>query len=235
MHVVADRIVRDETFVKGKSYCEFCKHPLSFFDLLPIISFLYLRGKCRYCGKKLSWYYPISELVTAFVFAINTVVIGIASPILLLITLFIVSCFLIILFADIKYGIIPDKIVYPLFVGILIFRLLTGVHTLLPYVFSALGAGIFFLLLFLITKGRGMGFGDVKYAVVMGLFLGFPGIIYGLYIAFLTGAFVSFILILWKRKKIKSTIPFGPFLVFGTLSVFFFPQFIEKIVNMVLP
>src|SRR3989344_5965745 len=98
---------------------------------------------------------------------------------------------------------------------------------------SAVGASLFFLALFLITKGRGMGFGDVKFAFLMGLVLGFPGIIVALYIAFLTGALVGCILIIWRRKKMFGTsIPFGPFLVLGTfVSIFWGESIFQRILS----
>ena len=235
MLVVADRMIRDETFFKGRSYCEQCKHTLSYWDLVPLFSFLFLHGTCRYCKVKLSYYYPLSELLTGFVFLLVYLTIGTSSLPQLFFYVYIASSLLVIFLADIKYGIIPDKIVYPALFFTLLFQVMTNTSLLMHYIFSSIGAGGFFLSLFVITKGRGMGFGDVKLAVLMGLLLGFPSIIYALYIAFLTGAFVSLILILWRKKEIKSTIPFGPFLVFGTSIVLFFPQFVDNIVMKVLP
>lgn len=233
--LTADRIIRDETFLKGRSYCEYCKHTLSFWDLFPVASFLFMGGKCRYCQKKLSWRYPFSEVTTGVVFVLTYMAIGISSFPQLLFYLFVVSALLVILLSDVQYGIIPDKIVYPLFLFILLFRVLTGEHMYATFFLSSLGSGVFFLLLFLLTKGKGMGFGDVKFSFVIGFLLGFPATVYALYIAFLTGAFVSLILILWRRKQIKSTIPFGPFLVVGTMIVLFSPESVETIVRMVLP
>lgn len=91
----------------------------------------------------------------------------------------------------------------------------------LPYLLSALGAAGFFALLILITRGAGMGWGDVKFAAFMGLFLGFPGTITALYFAFLTGAFVSVTLILRGKKRFGQTIAFGPFLVAATILVWY--------------
>jgi prepilin signal peptidase PulO-like enzyme (type II secretory pathway) len=97
------------------------------------------------------------------------------------------------------------------------------------YLFSASGAFLFFLLLFLFTKGKGMGFGDVKFAFLMGLILGFPKIIVSLYVAFLTGAIVGCILIIWRKKRMSgSSIPFGPFLVVGTLIAIFYGEILFK-------
>ena len=108
--------------------------------------------------------------------------------------------------------------------------------TQLPnYLLSAIGAGAFFLLLYIATKGRGMGFGDVKLALLMGLFLGFPKIVTSLYFAFLTGAVVSVMLILRGKKKLKSHIPFGPFLAGSTIFALFYGHYLwEKIIAAIL-
>jgi prepilin signal peptidase PulO-like enzyme (type II secretory pathway) len=235
LNVLADRLSRDESFITGRSYCEYCRHTLSFLDLIPLLSFLFLLGKCRYCKKKLSWYYPFSELMTGTLFALTIVLLPFSSMLQLFFSLFIVSCFIVIFSADFHYGIIPDKIVFPAVgISLLFYSFIYGAG-IFTYIVSGIGAGLFFLALFLITKGKGMGFGDVKLALFMGIFLGFPGIVYALYIAFLTGAGVSLILILWKKKHIKSTVPFGPFLVFGTLIVFLIPHQIQQLARLVLP
>jgi prepilin signal peptidase PulO-like enzyme (type II secretory pathway) len=235
LHLIADRIIREETFVRGKSYCEKCHHQLSFIDLVPVISFLFLKGKCRYCKTKLSVYYPFSEIFTGVIFLMVVTSVGLTSPLALIFYLYSVSSLIVIFLNDIKYGIIPDKIVYPAVFITFIFQLLTQYPFPLPYLFSAIGSGAFFLLLFLVTKGKGMGFGDVKLGFYMGLLLGFPFIIYALYMAFLTGAFVSLILIMWRRKHLKSTIPFGPFLVIATMIVMLFPHVGDLVIKMIYP
>jgi len=238
--VVVDRLVSKESIWKGRSHCDHCRHNLAAHDLIPVISFLLLGQKCRYCHKKLSWFYPIIELVTGVTFlAVSLVVFQLPGNILILeyqllaIYYFVlISCLIVIFFADLKYGIIPFKIVLFAFVVALIwevilpflnFSFLTvhflGLQTnIISIVLSALAAGGFFFLIFIITKGRGMGFGDVIYAFLMGFVLGYPLIIAGLYLAFVTGAVVSLALVLLKKKNFRGgTIPFGPFLVFGTV------------------
>ena len=121
----------------------------------------------------------------------------------------IIFCALLVIFvADLKYQIIPDSMIL---VGIL------GALLSKPYFIPGIGAALFFLLLWIITKGRGMGLGDVKLGFLLGLFLGFPRIAFALYVAFLTGAIVGVILILRKRAGLKSKIAFGPFLILGAL------------------
>jgi len=236
LNVVVDRLPRKETITRGRSYCEFCKNELAWYDLIPLLSFLILKGKCRYCHKKLSLYYPIIEFGTGILFALTYLFIisnfkfQISNEFLnyksiiinLTYYLFIVSSFIVIFFEDLKFGIIPDKVVFPAIILSLFYSLIVNPQSLTINLASAVGACAFFLILFLITKGKGMGFGDVKLSFLLGLILGFPKIILALYLAFLTGAFVGIILILWKKKRsIKDTIPFGPFLIIGSLLSLF--------------
>ena len=239
LNVLIDRIPRDESFTKGRSYCESCKKNLHFFDLIPVASFIFLKGKCRYCRTSLSLYYPLVEIVTGVMFMLavfnlsfNIYGLKFISVINLLFLLFIISSLIIIFFTDLKYGIIPDKILIPLIIVSFAFVIQDilwiphhlsagGRDDILLNVVSGLAAFFFFLFLYLTTKGRGMGFGDVKLAFFMGLFLGFPKIIFALYVAFLTGALVSIILVLRGKKRFRGgTVPFGPFLVLGTVAGF---------------
>lgn len=238
LNVLADRLPRGESVVKGRSHCEKCKKNLKWFDLIPLLSFLQLRGKCRYCHTPLSFYYPITELVTGIMFVITYLFVANNFPfatfhlpfISLFYYLFIVSSLIVVFFADLKYGIIPDKIILPAVIISFLYLILNTNYLILSHLFSAVGACLFFLILFLITKGRGMGFGDVKFAFLMGLILGFPNIIVSLYIAFLTGAIVGIILIVWRKKRIFGTsIPFGPFLVLGTLIAIFYGEILAQI------
>lgn len=242
LNVFADRLPRDEGFINGRSHCEKCKKELAWYDMIPLLSFVLLKGKCRYCHTQLSWYYPITELTTGMLFAGTFFFIGdgnINSIIIINIIyyLFLVSCLIVVFFADLKYGIIPDKVVFPAILVSFFFLLFTSEVGIVNHILSAVGASLFFLMLFLITKGRGMGFGDVKFAFLMGLVLGFPKIVVSLYIAFLTGAVVGIMLILWRRKKIFGTaIPFGPFLVLGTIiAIFWGERIFELVVPLVLP
>ncbi|MBF8249686.1 MAG: type 4 prepilin peptidase 1, leader peptidase (prepilin peptidase) / N-methyltransferase [Candidatus Levybacteria bacterium] len=237
LNVLADRLPREETIIKGRSHCEKCKKELAWYDLIPLLSFIILKGKCRYCRTPLSFYYPVVEIITGlmfvitFLFTVNNFqfsiynlhsIFNLQFTIYLIYYIFIVSSLIVVFLADMKYGIIPDKIIFPaiLMSGMYLFIIHNSLFMI--HFLSGLGAGLFFLALFLITKGRGMGFGDVKFAFLMGLILGFPNIVVSLYIAFLTGAVIGIILILWRRKKIfGTTIPFGPFLVFGTFLALF--------------
>lgn len=237
LNVLIDRLPRGESVSKGRSHCEKCKKILKWHDLIPVLSFIFLKGKCRYCRTSLSFYYPAVELTTGILFAAvfsfvgggNINFITIINFITVIYYLLITSSLIVIFFADLKYGIIPDKVVLPAIGAALGYLFLSSQLSTLSYFLSAFGACLFFLFLFLVTRGRGMGFGDVKFAFLMGLILGFPNIIIALYIAFLTGAVLGCILILWGKKKlIGESIPFGPFLVFGTGAALFFGADILK-------
>lgn len=244
LNVLVDRLYRGEQFWKGHSYCEKCKKTLAWYDLVPLISFISLKGKCRYCHTSLSWYYFAVELVTGILFALtfaltiqqfsNLAIIP--SPIYTLYAipygLFIVSCFIVIFFSDLKYQIIPDQIV---FLGILIslFYLIFHPSSFIISLLSAVCACLFFLIIFLVTKGKGMGFGDVKLAFWLGLILGFPKIVVGLYLAFVIGAVVAIILVFLKKKKLHGgTISFGPFMVIGAyISIFWGEQLLHLLLQ----
>lgn len=233
LNVLIDRLPQGENPWRGRSRCDYCKKTLGVWDLLPVISFLWLRGKCRYCHKRLSWEYPLLELFTASVFGICGLALlnhYINHPYLGLILtagLIIASSFIVIFFADIKYQIIPDEMIISLLGGSLLFIVFTS-RSLLPYLLTSLIAAGFFLAIYVVTRGRGMGFGDVKLVFALGLFLGFPKALIALYIAFLTGAVVSLILILVKKKRLKSRIAFGPFLVGGSVLSLIFGQYIAQ-------
>jgi len=229
--VVIDRLPKGKTIVKGRSHCDYCKHTLSGFDLVPVISFLALRGKCRYCHSSIGWSTFLIESITGLLFVITFLfeqssfesqLFSIAFFTSLLYYLYIVSSLIAIFFIDLEHGIIPNKIVYPAVVVSLIYLAAFHATSLPQYLLSSLAAFFFFFLLYIFTKKKGMGLGDVKFAFLMGLILGFPGIVIALYIAFLTGAFIACMLVLWRKKKFGGgTVPFGPFLVGGTLVSLF--------------
>lgn len=226
LNCVIYRSEEKKSFLKGRSFCPYCKHQLSWQDLIPVFSFLFLKGKCRYCQKPISWQYPLVEISTALIFLL-------VFNFQLSIFNFIIAPLLIIIFVyDLKHYIIPDKIIYPA-VGIaFIYNLLRLI--LEPGRFSfgvfwaALAATGFFTAIVLISRGKWMGIGDIKLAALMGLILGFPGILVALFLAFFIGAAVGVGLIAAGKKKLSSEVPFGPFLVTGTFIALFWG---EKLLN----
>ena len=249
LNCIIYRLEKNESFLKGRSYCPHCKHILSWGDLIPIFSFLILRGKCRYCHKKISWQYPLVELATGILFFSifystfqhsNTPTF---QQFIQFLYLSIVSCFLIIIFVyDLKHYLIPDKVIYPA-IGIAfiyrLFEILNFAHwdlfviwnlgfwiskPILYPLASAIFAATFFLVIFLLSRGRWLGFGDVKLGFLIGLFLGFPKTLVALFFAYLIGAIIGIELVLAKKKTLKSEVPFGPFLAAGTFIALFWGQ-----------
>ncbi len=220
LNVLIDRLPVGENVLVGRSHCDFCKKTLKWYELIPLFSFIIQGGKCRRCHKKLSLQYPLIELITGLGFVFFYQVLD--YPIIILFAYWIIfSSLLVIFVADLKYQIIPDSMVVAGSIGAAV-RLFSQISPIgfigvLPYVLSAVGALGFFFFLWFITKGRGMGLGDVKLVFLLGLLLGFPGIIVALYAAFLTGAVVGVILILRGKKSLKGQVPFGPFLIIGTI------------------
>ena len=240
LNVVVERLPLGRSIIYPPSHCPHCRHRLGFFDLIPLFSFIFLGRHCRYCKAKISWYYPITELFTGFLFCLTAFMV-IGTPVILfleqltqlwffLYLLFLISIFILVFFIDLRFGIIPFKIVVLALAVILIrfiFLGFTDFHLVLNYLISSISVFVVFLLLFLSTRGRAIGFGDVFFSLLMGLILGFPKILLAVYIAFLTGAFISLILVLVRKKKFKGgTIPFGPFLVFATIVCLFWGDLI---------
>lgn len=228
LNVLIDRLPNGESIWWGRSHCDHCKKTLRWYELIPILSWIIQGGKCRRCRKSLSIQYPLIELITAVILVY--IYLQTPNPPIVLSSYLIVLSLLVIFLADLKYQIIPDSMIITGVVGtlLLIFTMNYELSTM-NLLLSALSASAFFFLLWLITRGRGMGFGDVKLAFLMGLFLGFPKIIIALYAAFLTGALVGVILILAQNKSLKTKIAFGPFLIWGTLVAWFWGERIVAI------
>ena len=253
LNCVIYRLERGESFFSGRSYCPHCQHVLNWQDLIPVFSFLILKGKCRYCSQKISWQYPLVELATALLF-ISLLNLTQVRPVYNLtqvgpvyFCLLLISCFLVIIFVyDLRHYIIPDKVVYPA-IGIAFLYQLFGTfefrvsnlfrvssfefrifEPMLNPLFSAILASIFFLLIVLVSKGKWMGVGDIKLAFLMGLILGWSNILVALFLAFSIGAIIGIGLIISGKKTLKSEVPFGPFLVTGTFLAMFWG---ERIIN----
>lgn len=221
LNVVILRLKTRESILFTRSHCPHCGKVLKWHQLIPLVSFLIQKGKCTYCKKKISWQYPLVELLTASLFLL---IFNFKLPFLITFYYFLIASFLIVISVyDLKYYLIPDEIIYPAIIIVLLFNLTLHHYTILLsktfwilMLLSLSGAGFFFLIV-LISKGKWMGLGDVKLAVFMGLLLGWPSILLALFLSFIIGGFVGLILILFGRKTLKSEIPFGPFLCLGTL------------------
>ncbi|MBI2040267.1 prepilin peptidase [Candidatus Microgenomates bacterium] len=279
---LADRSLRNGTFW-GRSYCPHCKKILQWYDLLPILSYIFLKGRCRYCGDKIGMEYLVVEVgmgvligflfwqqfnnFQSFDFAQDKFsIFNFQSSIFildLLYKIFFISTLAVLFLTDLKKMFIPDRITLPA-IGISITfiivitvikiiylynylsqtvlgRLLLPPHSdyflrhayyaaqpFLGSLLMGLLIGGFFMTLIIITKGKGMGGGDVKLGALMGLGLGFPNALVATMLAFLLGAGVAIVLMVAGKKRFGQSIPFGPFLVLGSLIALFWG---ERIIN----
>ena len=215
----------------GRSMCPHCQHELAVKDLIPVLSWLWLGGKCRYCRRPIGWQYPLVELSTLGLYLTSYVywpygfdVFGIA---LLVTWLTLLIGLVALLVYDLRWMILPNRLVYPLYSLALaqIVVLIVQAGSLKPLVGAAGGilvtSGVFYGL-FQISKGQWIGGGDVKLAVILGVFAG--GFIEGvilIFIASLLGTIVSLPLVIMGKGRGKQ-IPFGPFLIIATIIVYLF-------------
>lgn len=224
INVVIDRSVKFESLL-GRSYCDFCRAKLSAFDLVPIVSFAALGGRCRYCRRKISWQYPAVEIACGILFTFvfyHLASLGILHYAVLAYYLFILSIFLIVAIVDLKYSLIPTSFVYlASFVALFYDYFYLTSDEFVNNVVVAFALALFFLLVVLITRGRGMGSGDIPLVFLIGLILGWPAALGAIFLAFVLGATVAIILLILGRKKFGQTIPFAPFLIFGAIIALF--------------
>lgn len=224
LNVVIYRIPRKLSLVRPGSHCPECKEKIKFYDNIPLLSYLVLKGRCRYCSARIPIKYPLIEIATAVFFIANYVFFGLTFMTLLG-TIF--CCILIIVtMIDIEFRIIPNVLILPaLVIGLLINIFLVKEVWWKPLAFSA-GSFVFMLIIHLIYP-KGMGLGDVKFSAVLGAFLS-QAVVVGLFLGFLFGSLFGLVMIIVKKRRLKQTIPFGPFLSLGSLFALFWGRYILK-------
>ena len=213
------RIPRNESIVYPASHCPKCHSNISPKDNIPLLSYILLKGRCRNCKSKISIQYPVVEFLTGFIYLIIYLIYGLSIQTLIYIIL--ASSLIIISFIDLNEQIVPDVISLP---GIVLGFIISFFVPYISFVNSALGilAGGGIILIIglagsVIFKKEAMGGGDVKLAAMIGAFLGWRYIIISLFLGFFLGAIVGIILILSKIKSREDVVPFGPFIVTGSL------------------
>lgn len=230
--VVISRMHTGRSIVKGRSKCDRCAKTLAWYELIPVVSFIFQRAKCRGCKGELSYAHPLRELTMGIVFVLLYIhTLGLGLSLNMSVAYFIVSCIvasilMVIFVYDMRHKIIPDELIYTL--GILGLGCIAySTYTTGSFVFlgDALIAGPLiatpFFLIWLISKGRAMGFGDVKLALVLGWLLGITLGIAMLFVSFWIGGLVGvFLLALTKKYSLKSEVPFAPFMIVATALVF---------------
>ena len=235
LNVLIDRLPQEKK-ITGRSVCDECGHQLSWYDLIPIFSFFLLKGYCRYCRKKISFQYLLVEILTGlmFIFVFLTYVkniqeIYIWQNWLVILSLWgIFSCFIVIFFSDVKYHLISDYILLALFGFSFFLKLFYHSAEITKQfqidIFSSLIVAFPIWLIYFLSKEKAMGLGDVYLAAILGFLLGWQKGFLALYISFVLGGITGLFLILFGRKKLKSKIAFGPFLVVGAFLMLFFGE-----------
>lgn len=232
--VLIDRIPKGEEFVKSRSRCPECKNVIKWYDNIPLVSYVMLRARCRSCKGIISPSYPLLEAFMAFSFVgiyhlgyscslessafcdWNSSLASLALPFNLLLFTILVATFII----DFRHQIIPD--VFSLSLLSIVFVLLVFGMPDNLYINSLVGFGIssFLLSIHLITKGKGMGLGDVKLVIPLGMILGYPHALTWISASFVIGAIVGLILIFAKLTKFGKHIAFGPFLIIAFILIY---------------
>jgi len=221
LNVCIDRLPRNESIVFPPSHCEGCQHKLAAKDLIPVFSYLRLRGRCRYCQasvpRRLFWV----ELATGLIFALLFWHYGLSAE--LGVMIFYACLFIVIFVIDLEQGLILNKVAYPGMVVALLLALYPwpwlNESIVMRVAYAALGGGIgfgVFLLIALASRG-GMGWGDVKLAALIGLATGFPLVFLAIIMGAILGGIVAVALVIAKKRKRRQTIPFGPFLALAAM------------------
>lgn len=218
-NVVGLRVPLKKSIVKPRSHCSYCGHTLSMLEIIPVLSYMFVRGKCRCCKASISPLYPIFELLTGILFVLCPVILGWEAELFVAWT--VISLMMIITVSDIQYMIIPDKVL--LFFGslLLVERIFIQLD---PWWDSLLGAVVGFVLLYVISvvsKGA-MGGGDIKLFAVIGLVLGAELVLLTFFLSTLFGTAGGLIGMFTGKVKKNKPIPFGPFIVIGTLISYFY-------------
>lgn len=231
------RYTRGISIKVGRSFCDYCKKKLAWYDNVPLLSFVLLSGRCRECKRKISWRYPAIEISVAILFiavfyflkicevvpawslfrgeivCLYSQAMGLAA---LPFFLFIISALVAVFIIDLEIKEIPDELVYIL-LAVTFLVVLYSSTSFYINIFSAFASGLFLLSLHLLTSGRGMGLGDVKFALFAGMLIGWPHALTWMFLSFIIGAVVGLFLIYTKKAKFKNPIPFGPFLIISAL------------------
>ena len=219
LNVVIFRVPRGESIVTPGSHCPTCGHVLRAWELLPVISFLIQKGRCRNCQAQISRRYPVVELLTGILFLL-TATLSLSSatqPARLTLNLVFVAVLIALSVIDLDTFRLPDVLTLPLLgIGLLGAFLIPGSPSGWESMLSALGAGGLFWIIARVYP-QGMGLGDVKLVAALGAYLGFPSVFLAVFVGSFAGAFIGIVLLLIGHKRFRQQIPFGPYLAFGAI------------------
>jgi leader peptidase (prepilin peptidase) / N-methyltransferase len=234
LNVCIFRIPAGVSIVKPSSRCPFCHHPIRFYDNIPLVSFLVLQAKCRDCGARISWRYPLIEFMTGLLAMLLFMEFGLTFKFL---AYFMFTAVLIaISFIDLDHQIIPDVLSLP---GIPLFFLAAVFMVKVPWLEALIGllagGGVLLTIAFvyeLITGREGMGGGDIKLLAMIGGFLGWQSLIFVVLVSSLLGAVAGIAVMVIKKQDMKYAVPFGPFLSAAAVAYLFFGDAFVKLLFM---
>ncbi|HET9850064.1 MAG TPA: prepilin peptidase [Candidatus Saccharimonadales bacterium] len=243
------RLEKGKDWVRGRSQCPHCGHQLAARDLVPLFSWLILRGRCRYCKQSISVQYPLVELAGGAVFCLSYIFwpanLDQAGNLILFITWLVASVGLLALaLYDLKYMLLPSKILYPIFfiaaAGQLIYLIgfaPAKATYALGWLISVLIATGIFWLIFMVSKGRWIGYGDVRLGLVTGTLLHRPALaVLMIFLASLAGSVIAVPMLAIGKKTLSARIPYGPYLIAATfICLLFGPRLVDLYKQLLLP
>jgi prepilin signal peptidase PulO-like enzyme (type II secretory pathway) len=219
LNAVVFRVRDDKTVVKSRSRCRSCKVDIEVGDLIPVVSYVRLKGKCRNCKEEISWQYPVVEIVMGLLFVIAFFH---AESLLYFVRDATFLSFLMIIFVyDLRYMLILDKFTFPAMIIAIVLNLWIGSIDPLALLIGGIGLALFFNIQYLASKGTWVGGGDIRMGALMGFMLGLGYGSIALFLAYVMGAIVGVGIILAKKGDRKTPIPFGTFLAAATAIVLF--------------
>lgn len=218
LNVVGLRIPQGESIVTPPSHCPSCNHRLGIIDLIPVFSYVFLLGRCRHCGVKITPQYALFELITALLFIYTYFAIGLQFEII--IAWIFVSILVAITISDLHYKLIPNKIIFPGMIVFLVFRWFVHSLPYTDYLIGFLVGGGLFYLIAIISRG-GMGGGDIKLLAMIGLVVGWKLTLITILLSSVIGLLISGILLLLGRITRKQPIPFGPYIALAALIAYY--------------
>jgi len=230
LNVVIYRVPKGDSIVTPGSHCPECGHYLRPWELIPVVSYLVLAGKCGKCGTRISWRYPAVELLTGILYVLTYLTRPERTMAGLIFDLAFVSLLIALTFIDIDTFRLPDVLVILVAVIAFLNTIITNQPVFWRSLAGALSVGgIFFLIAYFYAEG--MGFGDVKFVAALGLYLGLPDAFLFVFIASVLGVVIGGLRILLQKKELKDPIPFGPFLASGALIMLLFKEELLAFIN----
>ncbi|SFB25009.1 leader peptidase (prepilin peptidase) / N-methyltransferase [Lentibacillus halodurans] len=217
-NVIGLRIPQKKSFTNDRSVCPQCQHPLSWPELIPVLSYMMQRGKCRHCNGSISLLYPVIELTTGVLFVFCYIQSGLDFE--LITALILMSLLVIILVSDIRYMLIPNSILLFFFPLLVLARFIRPLDTWWSSIAGAFAGVLIIAIVILVSRG-GMGAGDMKLFGLLGIVLGFEKTLLALFLSCMIGAVIGLVLLLLKVIDRQQPVPFGPYIVIASIITYF--------------